>query len=151
MDYEPRTDEWQARPPGELGMDAARLDEAIEHHHEHETRWSPDFLTRSGRYIGVADEPEAPDEVLGPVRPRGGPNGVPPRAGYIVAGGGDTSRSDVTFSVAKSYLAVLAGVAVARGLIGSLDDRVRDYATDDDFASPQNGDITWRHLLQQTS
>jgi CubicO group peptidase (beta-lactamase class C family) len=151
MDYEPTTDEWQARTPGELGMDAQGLADAIEYHRAHETRWSPDFLTRSGRYIGVADEPPAPDEVLGPVRPRGGPNGVILRGGYLVAEWGDTSRSDMTFSVAKSYLAVLAGLAVARGLIESVDDLVRDSASDDGFASPQNRDITWRHLLQQTS
>ena len=73
MDYGPTRDEWQARRPAELGMDADGLTDAIEYHRAHETRWSPDFLTRSGRYIGVADEPEAPDAVLGPVRPRGGP------------------------------------------------------------------------------
>jgi CubicO group peptidase (beta-lactamase class C family) len=57
----------------------------------------------------------------------------------------------MTFSVAKSYLAVLAGLAVARGLIRAVDEPVRVAAPDADFASPQNRDITWRHLLQQTS
>jgi CubicO group peptidase (beta-lactamase class C family) len=151
MNYEPSTDEWLSRPPGELGMDAQVLTDAIEYHRAHETRWSLDFITRSGRYIGVADEPEAPDDVLGPVRPRGAPNGVILRGGYLVAEWGDTDRGDMTFSVAKSYLAVLAGLAVARGLIESIDDPVRDYATDDGFTSPQNRDVTWRHLLQQTS
>jgi CubicO group peptidase (beta-lactamase class C family) len=46
---------------------------------------------------------------------------------------------------------VLAGVAVERGLIRSIDDPVRDYSLDDGFTSPQNRDITWRHLLDQTS
>jgi CubicO group peptidase (beta-lactamase class C family) len=146
MDYEPTADQWHARPPAALGMDARGLADAIEYHRAHETRWSPDFLTRGGRYIGVADEPEAPDDVLGPVRPRGGPNGVIVRGGYLVAEWGDTSRGDMTFSVAKSYLAVLAGLAVTRGLIESIDDPVGE-----DFASPQNRGITWRHLLQQTS
>jgi CubicO group peptidase (beta-lactamase class C family) len=57
----------------------------------------------------------------------------------------------MSFSIAKSYLAVLAGLAVARGLIRSIDDPVRDYARDDGFASPHNRTITWRQLLQQTS
>jgi CubicO group peptidase (beta-lactamase class C family) len=151
MGYEPTPDAWQTRRPDEVGMDADRLADAIRYHQQHETRWSPDFLTRSGRYVGVADEPEAPDDVLGPVRSRGGANGLILRGGEVVAEWGDTSRSDMTFSVAKSYLAVLAGLAVARGLIKSIDDRVRDYARDDGFDAPQNQAITWRHLLQQTS
>src|SRR2546422_11329038 len=54
-------------------------------------------------------------------------------------------------SVAKSYLAALAGLALMRGLVKDLDDPVRPYALDDGFDSPQNRAITWRHLLQQTS
>ena len=149
--YEPPTDDWQARKPDELSMDADGLAEAARYHRDHESRWRPDFLTRDGRYIGVADEPEAPDDVLGPVRPRGGPNGLILRHGVLLAEWGDTLRADMTFSVAKSYLSVLAGLAVARGLIRCVDDPVRDYALDDGFASAQNRDITWRHLLQQTS
>jgi CubicO group peptidase (beta-lactamase class C family) len=123
----------------------------IEYHLLHESRWRRDFLTDTGRYIGIADEPEAPDAVLGPVRPRGGPSGIVLRRGYLVAEWGDTRRADMTFSVAKSYLAVLAGIALARGLVRDLDDPARAYALDDGFALPQNHDITWRHLLQQTS
>jgi hypothetical protein len=150
MVYEPASDDWQTRPPGSVGLDTERLDDAIAYHRAHETRWRPDFLTGSGRYIGVADEPET-SEVLGPVRPRGGPNGLILRGGHIVAEWGDTDREDMTFSVAKSYLAVLAGVAVGHGLIRDLDDPVRDQVHDGGFDSPQNRDITWRHLLQQTS
>jgi len=57
----------------------------------------------------------------------------------------------MTFSVAKSYLALLAGIAFDRGLIRSVDARVAETAPDDGFASPHNSAITWRHLLQQTS
>lgn len=150
MSYHPSRDEWQARPPARLGLHADGLRAAIDYHLAHESAWARDFVTKSGRYIGVADEP-AVSEVLGPVRPRGGPNGLVLRGGYIAAEWGDTRRADMTFSVAKSYLAVLAGVAVARGLIKSIDDPVARYARDDGFASPQNRAITWRHLLTQTS
>ena len=57
---------------------------------------------------------------------------------------GDTQRADMTFSATKSYLGVIAGVAVEQGLIKSIDDPMRDYALDVD--SDQNKDITWRHL-----
>src|SRR5262249_57357754 len=68
-----------------------------------------------------------------------------------VAEWGEAERVDMSFSIAKTYLATLAGVAVGRGLIRSVDDRVSGCALDDAFTSRQNRDITWRHLLQQTS
>jgi CubicO group peptidase (beta-lactamase class C family) len=149
--YPPRDAAWPARRPAELAMRADALRAAMEYHLAHETIWQRDFLTESGRYIGVADELAAPGEVLGPIRPRGGPSAVILRHGYIVAEWGDTSRADMSFSVAKSYLAVLAGVAVARRLIRNIEVPARGYALDDGFESPQNRLITWRHLLEQTS
>ena len=44
----------------------------------------------------------------------------------------------MTFSVAKSFLSLLAGLAVGDGLIKSLDDKVAGYALDDGFTSEQN-------------
>src|SRR5438034_4289985 len=85
---------------------------------------------------------KAPDnEVLGPVTPRGGHSGIVYRGGTLLAEWGDTARADMTFSVAKSYLALIAGLALGDGLIGSLDDRVGDHALDDGFTSAQNRDI----------
>jgi len=151
MSHVPGAGDWPVRPPAELGMSAEGLAAAVDHHRAHESAWPRDFVAPSGRYIGVADEPETAGDVLGPVRPRGGPNGLVVRGGAIVAEWGDTRRPDMSFSIAKSYLAILAGLAVARGLIRSIDDRAADHALDDGFSSPQNRDITWRHLLQQTS
>ena len=151
MSYVPSTDSWQTKRPTDVGMHPDAIAAAIAYHQQHESPWRRDFLTASGRYIGVADEPETENDVLGPVRPRGGPNGIVLRHGDVVAEWGDTGRVDMSFSMAKSYLATLAGVAVARGLIKSVDDTARDYALDDGFEPPQNRPIMWRHLLQQTS
>jgi hypothetical protein len=199
MAYYPTPLEWQPKPPADLGLRADGLAAAVDYHRTHESAWRRDFLTDSGRYIGVADEidqdggprhgppnpprserpgeavaldrctwgprdgPQLPNArqrpgeavallgVLGPVRPRGGPNGLILRGGYIAAEWGDTGRADMTFSVAKSYLALLAGLAVGRGFIKSIDDPAGRYALDDGFASEQNRAITWRHLLRQTS
>jgi CubicO group peptidase (beta-lactamase class C family) len=57
----------------------------------------------------------------------------------------------MTFSIAKSYLAILAGVAIDGGLIRSIDERVADTVSDGGFDDPHNAAITWRHMLEQTS
>ena len=150
MNDVPAPGKWETRAPEALGLRADALQAAIEYHRAHESQWPRDFVTRSGRYIGVADEP-ADSQVLGPVRPRKDVNGLIVRGGYVAAEWGETDRVDMSFSIAKSYLALLAGVAVARRLIRSLDDAVSAHHLDDAFDSSRNRDITWRHLLQQTS
>jgi CubicO group peptidase (beta-lactamase class C family) len=150
MTYVPPAGTWESRPPGDLGLRADGLAAAVAYHRAHESRWARDFMTASGRFIGVADEP-ADSRVLGPVRPREDPNGVVIRHGYIAAAWGDVARGDMSFSIAKSYLSIVAGLAVAGGLIRDLDDPVRDSKLDEAFDSAQNRTITWRHLLQQTS
>jgi CubicO group peptidase (beta-lactamase class C family) len=150
MTYVPPPGKWEARAPEALGLRPEALAAAVEYHRAHESRWARDFMTRSGRFVGVADEPED-SEVLGPIRPRRDVNGLIVRGGYVAAEWGDTERADMSFSIAKSYLAILAGVAVARGLIRDVDDAVGGHGLDDAFDSPQNRTITWRHLLQQTS
>ena len=147
----PAPDHWPTATPEDAGLDAQRLEAAIAYHHAHETRWRRDFITDRGVFVGVADEPETAGGVLGPIRPRGGPSGLVVRGGRLVAEWGETARVEMSFSIAKSYLAALAGVAVGRGLIRSIDDRVSDTASDDAFDGAQNRGITWRHLLQQTS
>jgi CubicO group peptidase (beta-lactamase class C family) len=150
VSYVPAPGTWEARPPAALGLRAEALEAAIAYHRTHESGWARDFLTKSGRFIGVAGEADD-SEVLGPIRPRKDPNGLIVRGGYVVAEWGDTERVDMSFSIAKSYLAILAGLAVARGLIRDIDVPVRDSGLDDSFDSIQNRTITWRHLLQQTS
>jgi CubicO group peptidase (beta-lactamase class C family) len=134
--------------PGELGFDAAALEAATAFAEVNETPWPRDLIEALG---GGPLGPESYDELLGPVAPRGGPNGLVLRRGRVAATWGKVERADFTFSVAKSYLAVLAGLAVADGLIRDVHDPVRDYALDDGFEAAQNRDITWHHLLQQTS
>jgi hypothetical protein len=51
-------------------------------------------------------------EIVGPVIPRGKPAGRRrPRRQGSPPTWGDVSRVDMTFSIAKSYLAILAGIA----------------------------------------
>ena len=57
----------------------------------------------------------------------------------------------MTFSVTKSYLSTVAGLAVDQHLIGSIDQPVKELVWDHTFEGPHNSKITWRHLLNQTS
>jgi CubicO group peptidase (beta-lactamase class C family) len=115
-----------------------------------ETAWPRD-LSSGLNSDPASNEPPPWNEVLGPTRDRAGPNGMIIRHGHCLHRWGDTARVDMTFSVAKSYLAILSGIALRDGLIKSLDERVADTALDDGFESAQNRDITWRHFLTQSS
>jgi CubicO group peptidase (beta-lactamase class C family) len=68
-----------------------------------------------------------------------------------VASWGDIDRVDMSFSLAKSYLSTIAGLAVDRGLIKSVKDPVWKYVADGGFDSPRNTKDTWHMLLNQTS
>lgn len=139
---------WDHARPADAGLDAAAIEQAAAFAAAHETPWSRDLA-----HMVATDFGEEPpwNEALGPVRPRGGPNGLVLRGGRIVAEWGNTTQIDQTFSVAKSYLSILAGLAVDRGLIPDIDEEVRRRVDDGGFAPPHNHRITWRHLLQQTS
>ena len=131
-----------------LGFDAARLRDAVAWAEGHESpfpRDLPAFL-ESGHF-----EPPPHNAVLGPVEPRGAPNGLILRHGRVAARWGDTRQADRTFSVAKSCLSLLTGIAVLDGLIADLDEPIAATVPDPAFAGPRNGAVTWRMLLSQTS
>jgi CubicO group peptidase (beta-lactamase class C family) len=58
----------------------------------------------------------------------------------------DTHNS---WSIAKSHSSTLIGIAIARGDIGSLDDRVSDYVPE--WRDGEHDEITVRHLVTMTS
>ena len=140
---------WERREPEQLGMDADLLAEAADFATAHETSWPRDLN------VGVKESLNAGEgaygRIIGPMQPRGGVNGVILRHGYIAHEWGDTARVDMTFSASKSYVATIAGLALDRRLIRDVDDLVCDYVEDGGFEGPHNSQITWRHLLQQTS
>jgi CubicO group peptidase (beta-lactamase class C family) len=133
--------DWETRLDPQLAA-------AARHAAESETPWSRDLAVEIPRQF----EEEPPwNAVLGPVQPRGAPNGLILRDGLIVAEWGNTLQVDQTFSVAKSYLSILTGLAVDRGLIRDVHEPVARTVDDGGFDGPHNGKITWHHLLQQTS
>jgi CubicO group peptidase (beta-lactamase class C family) len=114
----------------------------------HETPWPRDLRAHleSGFF-----EPPPDNAVIGPTAPRGGPAGVIFHRGRRVAAWGDTRRPDMTFSVAKSYLALLAGLAWADGLLPELDAPVAASVRHAAFTGARNSRVTWRQLLTNTS
>jgi len=138
----------EAAEPKALGFDAGRLAAAVALAEASEIPWP---LELAGSLSSRLHEPPPYNQPLGRTPPRGPANGVVLRHGRIAAAWGEPARADLTFSVAKSYLSVLAGIAVDDGLIRDLDDPMRGYALDDGFEAAQNRDITWHHMLQQTS
>jgi len=148
MAYTPDPGTWETVTPEDAGFDTGRLDAAVAFVRAHESAMDRDI--GAALADGHFSEPLPDGEIIGPVRPRGDPSGMILRGGRVVAQWGPVSAPDMTFSVTKSYLAICAGLAVADGLIGSVDDRAGDLVPDL-FEAAQNRDITWRHLLQNTS
>lgn len=137
---------WQTKKPAELKMNAALIDSVVSFAIRNETKTEYDL--RIANY--KAHEREPGYRIAGPMRERGKPAGIILKNGYIVAQWGDVKRVDMTFSVSKSFLSTVAGVAVDDHLI-NIDDRVNEYVWDGKFDGEHNSKITWRHLLTQSS
>lgn len=144
---------WEEIPAVRAGIDAGKLEAAVAFAEGAESPWPRSFYHPDGRYVGIVEWNETGpwSEVAGHVRVRGGPAGLILKGGRMVTSWGDVSRTDMTFSVAKSVISTCAGLAVADGLIASLDEPVSRTVTSAHFEGAHNGAITWRHLLTQSS
>ncbi len=139
-----------ALPAGDAaaaGFDLARLEAACAWAAGHDSG-VPESL--ADHLKGRAFEDGAWGETLGPTLDRGPCSGLVLKDGAVVASWGTPDRVDMTFSVTKSLLSAVAGVAYDRGLIDDLDEAVAKKVAIAEFSGP-NAAITWRHLLQQTS
>jgi CubicO group peptidase (beta-lactamase class C family) len=149
--YFPSRHDWQKRAPEEMGMSSARLKEAIDFAVASESD-APKDLALAHELSAFAREPYG--QRIGPTTVRAPLNGLVVRGGYIVGEWGETSKVDMTFSVTKTFVSTVVGLAFDRGLIGSLNDRAKDYMGpefQDLFSNEHNRKITWDHLLRQTS
>lgn len=145
--YYPTAGSWQRREPSALELDPVLLQSAVDFALAHEADTPEDL--RGFLESRFGDLPH--QEIVGPMKPRGPMAGMILRHGYIAAEWGDTRRVDMTFSVTKSFLATIAGLAVDSGRIASTDDRLSRYVDDPGYLSDHNAAITWRMMLQQTS
>lgn len=146
---------WERRDPEALGFDPDALQAAVQFAIDNETQPREGWEGVDVRDLSVmvpltwAFEPHS--SPLGEFRRRGEPAGIIMRNGYIVAEWGDLDRVDMTFSISKTFLSHVVGVAVDDGLIASVDDRVSDYVDDTLFQTEHNRAITWDQMLRQTS
>src|SRR5687767_1178314 len=91
--------------------------DAITFAHSHEIPWPRDPAAAPDKWGVHHEDPPPFNRLRGPVHARGGVSGVIRVHGDEVAAWGDPDRADQTFSVAKTYLAILAGIAHGRGLL----------------------------------
>ncbi|NYT37157.1 class C beta-lactamase-related serine hydrolase [Allopusillimonas soli] len=125
-----------------------KLDEAIAFAQAHESTWDRDAKGKFGVHL---NDPPPWNRLYGPIHSRGPASGVVLREGRELAAWGEADRADLTFSVAKMYLALLAGVAHDRGLLPDVDARIGERLPGIGFDEGNNAHITWKHMLQQTS
>lgn len=146
--YFPDRHDWQKRAPEQAGFDKAKLDAAIAFAVASENPATKDLAVDLATTFGR----EPFDTPIGATKPRGALSGIIVKNGYIVAEWGETERVDMTFSVTKSFLSTVVGLAWQKGLIRDVNDRVQPYVPLlDHFDSEHNTKITWDHLLRQTS
>lgn len=167
--YFPEAGNWQVRAPETMGMDAAKVQAAVQFAIENEAK-APRSL-KEAHYQGFGKEPFG--DAIGPFKERGEPTGLIIKGGYIVAQWGDPAEVNMTYSVSKSFLSTVVGLAWDQGLIRQLNDTVYPYMAPiipyiphnsgnkadqlgqldvlEPFAAAHNRKISWDHLLRQTS
>ena len=140
--YYPPAGTWAKKAPAELGLDPAKLQEAVAYAQSRE----------STREVDFSDQEKIFGTLLGSVpTKRAKTNGLVVYKGYIVAEFGDTTWVDPTYSVAKSMMATVAAIAVRDGKIPDLDQPVGSIVKDGGYDSPRNAQVTWKmHLNQET-
>ncbi|MGH8768474.1 MAG: serine hydrolase domain-containing protein [Burkholderiales bacterium] len=124
------------------------IEQAVRFAIDHETPWTREITDKWGVHH---EDPPPWNKLLGPVHARGPVSGTIVLDGKTLTSWGERDRADLTFSVAKTYLALLAGVAHDRGLLPDVDEPVRLRVPGIGFDTGRNAHVTWAHLLQQTS
>jgi CubicO group peptidase (beta-lactamase class C family) len=101
-------------------------------------------------YLAAQVDDTTDREVVGPLLAASGASGVVRVGGWEAAVWGDPDVPEMAFSVTKSVVSVVAGVAFDDCLL--VPDQPVHQAVDAlEFRGPHNELITWRHLLQQSS
>lgn len=168
-DYFPNAHTWERKSPAQSGFDSILLIAAVQFAKERESKTPRNLELAHTQSFGR----EPFGDAVGPFAERGNATGIIIHNGYIIAEWGETQRVDMTFSVTKSFLSTVVGLAVDKGLIRSVQDTVAHYIPPIEwyqqssaarpaeelgqpqllspFTSTHNRTLTWDVLLRQTS
>jgi CubicO group peptidase (beta-lactamase class C family) len=160
---------WERRRPSQVGLDSAKLAAAVAFAVASESRSNRDL--EIAHYQTFGREPFG--NAVGAFKTRGPATGMIVRGGYIVAEWGEPDRVDMTFSVTKSFLSTVVGLAVDRGLIRDVNDTISKVMAPilvannpvlglgadapgegrwiRPFDGAHNSRLTWDHMLRQVS
>lgn len=144
------------------------MHQAIQYALTHETKFPKNLMLTQAMQFGK----EPFSDPIGPMADRGPSSGVIVHKGYIIAEWGNANAVEMVHSVTKTFLSTVVGLAVEKGLIRSINDKVYPYlppievvntpiTTDQNpinqisftypFDTEHNRKINWEHLLRQTS
>lgn len=124
------------------------LDRAVQFAIDHESPWDREVTGNWGVHL---QDPPPWNRLLGPVHDRGPVSGTVLVDGVKWRSWGEPQRADLTFSVAKTYLALLAGVAHDQGLLPDIHEPICKRVAGIGFDDAHNAQVTWAQMLQQTS
>jgi CubicO group peptidase (beta-lactamase class C family) len=165
--YFPSAENWERKTLTSLRIDSNLIHQAIQYALTHETKYPRNLMLSQAMQFGK----EPFSDPIGPMASRGPVAGIIVYKGYIIAEWGDLHAVEMVNSVTKSMVSTVIGLAVQKGLIRSIEDKVYSYlppielinapTTDQNpiiqtsfiypFDSEHNQKINWNHLLRQTS
>ena len=166
--YFPPADNWERKTPTSLNIDSSLMHQAIQYALTHETKFPKNLMLTQAMQFGK----EPFSDPIGPMADRGPTSGVILYKGFIIAEWGNANAVEMVHSVTKTFLSTVVGLAVEKGLIHSINDKVYPYLppielanapiTSDQnpitqtsfiypFETEHNRKINWEHLLRQTS
>jgi hypothetical protein len=166
--YYPSTNQWEAKTPASFQIDSNKLNLAIQFAKDNESKTPKNLWLTQAMQFGK----EPFSDPIGPMASRGSASGLIIYKGYIIASWGDPNAVEMVNSVTKSFVSTVVGLAVEKGLIHSIDDKVYTYLPPIQvakngvaeiqnpieqnsfiypFETAHNRKISWDHLLRQTS
>lgn len=166
--YFPSTVNWERKTPNSFHIDSTAVNQAIQYAVDNETKFPKNLWLTQAMQFGK----EPFSDPIGPMASRGPAAGVIVYKGYIIAEWGNPNSVEMVNSVTKSMVSTVVGLAVDKGLIHSIQDKVYTYLPPIElvqdaapldqnpiaktsfiypFDTEHNQKINWEHLLRQTS
>ena len=121
--YFPPADNWERKTLTSLRIDSNLIHQAIQYALTHETKFPKNLMLSQAMQFGK----EPFSDPIGPMASRGPAAGIIVYKGYIIAEWGDLHAVEMVNSVTKSMLSTVVGLAVEKGLIRSIEDKVATY------------------------